>query len=717
MFNSGINSVNPASGARSDNKPPSVIINVTIIQQVGSASLRPIQQDFHPFNTTHATWQNVKFSPVIDNRATASQTPLPSNQNSDSSSYAAKGVIKVEGEALPTSNKENQEARANDIGSKEPVEGEQSTTDKKPVENFARLFIRLIAPEKWIFMLSKMLKNHLPSNQKENQKPVAEEMMQKNLVSKSQAAAKGESTAFQQEMPEAIDPIAAIFKEVFPAKADKLADPKELGKIETPLDQLAKQKTSPEIKTPLFFKATVILPLDKAPPSPYLPSSANKQNTGPITPVNPTSNAESKDSAAPLFNAGAAAALTKALKNEISLDKNAHQLEKIASQSSRETLGAKERQDLINNPLAYRDDQIREGMRIPTFFKSAFFQKGVNKNTRQHKNSQLRADQGFKLVDLILMILCAVICQAKTVAEIGTYLQARESFFIAWLGLKSGLPSFRLLNLVLAKLKPQAWNDLLNYVRSYSFATDHQEIASTQVWESQRGLILAEWKEENLPSVANLTKLLVLFDLSNTVVSIESDQWDYKVARQILRERGDYIIALRAKHGAPYEQTADFFSAQITEGKDSIPHEIYCDRLEQTNQSTPRELIMTEELSWLAPWNEEIEAKTAIQMKIETVVDNCTTLYKKLYLSSLSAQGVRIPHALRWHRVFASHVHWYSDLAFTLEESTHQMTNFNQLIAYSEALLALDTAAPFDLAAKRKKATHDTDYLRLLIGL
>ena len=58
------------------------------------------------------------------------------------------------------------------------------------------------------------------------------------------------------------------------------------------------------------------------------------------------------------------------------------------------------------------------------------------------------------------MMVCSVICNAKTPMEMAAYLEAREPFFTVWLGLKKGLPSHRLLAILMMQIESSAYGSV-----------------------------------------------------------------------------------------------------------------------------------------------------------------------------------------------------------------------------------------------------------------
>src|SRR5262249_4783506 len=102
------------------------------------------------------------------------------------------------------------------------------------------------------------------------------------------------------------------------------------------------------------------------------------------------------------------------------------------------------------NPTAKQIEELVQ--RFPVLPDFPLSQESVFKGLANNKGTIADEDEGFKLTDVCLMVLCGAVCGAKKVEEIYTYLQARSHFFTKWLGLKNGLPSYRLLWVVMNRL-------------------------------------------------------------------------------------------------------------------------------------------------------------------------------------------------------------------------------------------------------------------------
>lgn len=338
---------------------------------------------------------------------------------------------------------------------------------------------------------------------------------------------------------------------------------------------------------------------------------------------------------------------------------------------------------------------------------------GVLKDRDGKNNLNIRVDEGFRLGDLLLMLLCGVICNGRNAPEIAAYLQGREAFFKTWLGLKRGLPSSRLLGMLLNWLEPSLLEGLIHL----ALGKKTSSLQNAMVWESDRGIIIGELKEPTQKkSDSPLLEVMGHFDLTESLITIHADTLRKDFSRQIKASGGDYIIALKGKHGNPYELVQEFFYEGIEEKLSAARHQRHQDHIEEKKLSMLREILVIEDVSWFVERDGWSGLKSTIQFNSQTTTENSSIQETRYYLTSLQAEGELISQTLRTHSILETKAEWYLDFDFTHSSVDHKYENFDLLRSFSWDLLNSETSAKIGAEAKRKKAQIDNSYLRLLLG-
>lgn len=345
---------------------------------------------------------------------------------------------------------------------------------------------------------------------------------------------------------------------------------------------------------------------------------------------------------------------------------------------------------------------------------------GILKDLGKSKDIWLRDDAGYRFGDLILMSLCAVICGAKNVHEIHRYLESKEKFFTTWLGLKNGMPTFRLLWWFFNRIDPSHMRTLL-FKAVGKIKEDNAISNQMNVWESNRGIILGELTPLSSKKSQStlLTEALEIFDLNGAAVTVEADTLSKEIARQIKWKGADYLLAIKGRHGNAYDQAMEFFESTFKEKPGEIRSSIHRDVAKEGNRLEMREITVTDHLTWFEDKEDWTYLLSAIQLVSEVAADSRLSIEKRLYLSSLPMDAASIATTLRMLTVLENRVEWLLDMDFAFNMSKglveNEKYNIECLRQYSMTMLDQDSKSSGSQESKRRKALSDNDYLRLLV--
>ena len=385
----------------------------------------------------------------------------------------------------------------------------------------------------------------------------------------------------------------------------------------------------------------------------------------------------------------------------------------------RDALPALDKNESVPNQPLHKYDDDRQIARMPIMPDLPLTREGILKDGGNPKDARLREDEGYRFGDMILMLLCAVICGKKNASEITRYLESKEKFFTAWMGLKNGMPTFRMLWFLLNRLDPAQLENLMQQALGKSRGND-SVVNKINVWESSRGLTLGELSPLTPKREASLLKeALGILDINGAVVNVDAASFKHDIARQIKWNGGEYIMTLKGCHGKPYEQALEFFEATLKERKSEIRVDTFHDISKEGNRHELREITVTDELSWFEEKEEWPFLRSAVQLVSEAAAQNRISTEKRMYLTSLSMQAEDVSKTLRMLSVIEGHVDWLADCDFLFSGTKglveHEQRNFEILRRFSTNMLANDTSAKGTTEAKRKKALADNDFLRVLI--
>lgn len=196
-----------------------------------------------------------------------------------------------------------------------------------------------------------------------------------------------------------------------------------------------------------------------------------------------------------------------------------------------------------------------------------------------------------KLIDIIVIAVCAVICGADNWTEIEEYGNAKKDWFATFLELPNGIPSHDTFNRLFSFIKPEEFQrcfsgwiqaavkatkgqvvaiDGKTLRRSYDKKSNKAAIHMVSAWASASRLVLGQIKtEEKSNEITAIPELLNLLELEGCIVTIDAMGCQKKITKKIIAGGGDYAIAVKGNQPSLYQAIDDLFGSASVEKLDS----------------------------------------------------------------------------------------------------------------------------------------------------
>ena len=352
-----------------------------------------------------------------------------------------------------------------------------------------------------------------------------------------------------------------------------------------------------------------------------------------------------------------------------------------------------------------------------------------------------------KLLDIVVMAICAVICGADGWVEVEAFGHAKHKWLKTFLELPNGIPSHDTFGRVLGVLDPDqfqscflSWITAVSQVtqgqviaidgktlrRSHDKALGKRAIVMVSAWATANRLVLGQVKvDDKSNEITAIPELLQALDISGCILSIDATGCQKEIAAETVGQDADYVLALKENQGRLYEDVvllfddleASQFSAyeydhELTVNKDH-------GRIEIRQCWT---IADPEVLSHLRNAGEWEKLTTVAKVQAERHIGTEKTIEDRYYLSSLEGNAQRLLDATRTHWQIENGLHWVLDIAFREDEcrirKEHGAENFATLRHIALNLLKQEKTAKMGVKAKRLRAGWDEDYLlKVLSGL
>ena len=365
--------------------------------------------------------------------------------------------------------------------------------------------------------------------------------------------------------------------------------------------------------------------------------------------------------------------------------------------------------------------------------------------------------QVHSLLDMLTIAVCAVLSGAETFADMERFGLEKSLWLRERLGLRlpGGIPSHDTFGRLFAQINPhafgaamQTWTQALHHAtngqivaldgkavrRSFDTATGKNALHLVNAWASESRLVLGQVAVDTKSNeIKAIPKLLELLDIRGCLVTCDALNTQKEIARQIVEQGGDYLLALKDNHRLLHQEVRDYFawcqktstqnanlqqnSAQTSTWGHGRHEERRCFVIAATPEDWGEACAQWHGLQSLVL----VERKRQIIDPAAPSSASKTTVEQHFYLSSLPCDAPKQLEAARAHWGVENNVHWCLDVAFSEDDCRVRMENaaenFAILRRLALNLLRQDNTCKAGLKARRLRAGWNSDYLlKILCG-
>jgi predicted transposase YbfD/YdcC len=348
-----------------------------------------------------------------------------------------------------------------------------------------------------------------------------------------------------------------------------------------------------------------------------------------------------------------------------------------------------------------------------------------------------------RLVDIVTIALCAVICGADDWVAVETFGRAKETWLRTFLGLPGGIPSHDTFGRVFARLDPDEFRacfvgwvravtgeavadgivaiDGKTARRSHDRGRGKAALHLVSAWASASGLVLGQVAtDDHSNEITAIPALLQLLALDGATVTIDAMGCQTAIAARIVEQGADYVLALKDNHEHLHDRARLAFSdARASAGTPLAPSGFTADRAVDKGHGRLeiRRCWAIGDPAYLAyvdPERAWPNLRSLALVEAERRVGDAVTTELRYYLSSLAPDAAALNRAIRAHWGIENRLHWVLDVAFREDlnraRTDHAPENLAVLRHLALNLLRRDPARG-SIATKRFRAALDTDYL------
>ena len=347
-----------------------------------------------------------------------------------------------------------------------------------------------------------------------------------------------------------------------------------------------------------------------------------------------------------------------------------------------------------------------------------------------------------KLLDIIIIAICAVICGADSWVEIEAFGNARYEWLQGFLELPHGIPSHDTFGRVFARVSAVAlqrcfasWIQAVFTVtqgqviaidgttlrRSYDRGSGKAAIHMVSAWANANRLVLGQVKTDDKSNeITAIPELLQLLDVQGCSVTLDALGCQRAIAAQMIAQGGDYVLALKGNQSGLYDTVRQFFDYAQTRQFNGISHRYHETVEGDHGRVEVRRYWTVDQIEWLANRAKWKGLSLIGMVEAERHVGEAVTVERRYYIASLANDAVRFGHAVRSHGSIENPLHWSLDVTFNEDacrvRQGEAAENFAVLRHIALSLLRQEKTAKVGLKAKRFKAALEIDYLHKVLN-
>jgi predicted transposase YbfD/YdcC len=356
----------------------------------------------------------------------------------------------------------------------------------------------------------------------------------------------------------------------------------------------------------------------------------------------------------------------------------------------------------------------------------------------QVEDPRSHINQLHNLIDILLIGIISVISGAETWKQMVGFAKSKEDFLKTFLELPHGIPSEDTINRVFSTLDSLKFetcfiewvNSITDLNKGQVIAIDGKTIRGAKshgkkspihmvsAWACESNLVLGQIKTaEKSNEITAIPQLLDILDIAEQTVTIDAMGTQKEIAEKIIKNGGNYILAVKANQAQLLEHIEDEFkfSKQLDI---SVSDDFGHGRIETRTCSVINDFKFIE--------NQNVWKNLTSIIRIESIrefknSEKETEKATRYYISNLEDNASTFQTSIRSHWAVENKLHWTLDVSFGEDASRKRKGNATQnysvLLKIALNLLKNEKTEKQGVKGKRLKAGWDNQYLLKVLNI
>lgn len=344
----------------------------------------------------------------------------------------------------------------------------------------------------------------------------------------------------------------------------------------------------------------------------------------------------------------------------------------------------------------------------------------------------------YKLEHIFFIILSAILAGANSINQIAIFAKAKARWVKKLIPIDT-IPSYGIFWWILVRIKPEFLRLLLSEwlealpegLKDTILSIDGKCLRGTQksvvlnnhldlvsLFAAEEGILLVQQPvADKSNEITAIPKVLDQIDIQGAIITSDAMGCQKNIAKTICDKGANYVLALKGNQESLADEVENYFNQA-----DDIEFEgVECDACGAKENAhgriDKREIYVTEDIEWLPQKEEWEKLKSIVMVKSERLLSGeLPTSEKRYYISSLSANALKVAEAIRKHWRVENNLHRQLDINFEEDKSVVNTGYAAENLATFRRLALNILGSGKGLLERRRNAAWNEEYLTELVG-
>ena len=288
-----------------------------------------------------------------------------------------------------------------------------------------------------------------------------------------------------------------------------------------------------------------------------------------------------------------------------------------------------------------------------------------------------------KLLDMVIIAVCATIANADDWQGVITFAQAKADWLRQWLDLSNGIPSHDTFERVFGKLDMSAFEsrfiawtqDVFELTTGQVVAIDGKTVRGSSgkgardklhlvsAWATANGISLGQCKVDSKTNeITVIPELLEMLAIKGCIVTLDAMGCQTAIAQQIVDQEADYVLAVK---GNQKNLKQHIESAFIRADDERLNRHMAAPDVAQTQERGHGRLetricrVLADDT--LTDW---AGAQSIVELTCERLIGDKLERETRYFITSLAPDANLLLGCIRAHWAIENSFHWVLDVTF-----------------------------------------------------